>query len=450
MDCTRGYSTTTLMGLAVGTTESLIVALFPSDEWWQPTDRRPILPHQIPPERIENLWLLEGGRGCGKTETCSRYFTAYMRKHPGFRGRIIAPTFGDAVESCIEGPSGLLAVDPALHGGWRPSAPGGAKIVWPNGSEALVLGTNSPRDVERLRAGGNRHIDWWEELAANPQLKRAWDQASMGLRLGKHPHSIASTTPRNTRAYREIRREADCIRHATIDDNPNLNEEWKERQKRKYAGTRLGRQELRGELLDDVDGALWQHKHIDAGRVDFCPELVRAAVAIDPAATSGPEADDTGIIAGGIGVDGHVYITHDRTCHISPDKWGRRAVNLYEETKADYIVAEVNNGGEMVEAVIRTVNYLVPYRDVHASRGKQTRAQPVAVLFGNDELPIYVHMVGEFPELEDQMCTWVPGEDDSPDRMDALVWLVTDLLLEAEEYVEVTEFYEPVKIGPQI
>jgi phage terminase large subunit-like protein len=440
-----------MSGLAAGTTEQLIVTMFPSDEWWTARDRPPLQPHQIPPEVIDHLWLLEAGRGGGKTEACARYFTAYMRKHPGFRGRIIAPTFGDAVESCIEGPSGLLSVDPELRDGWKPSAPGGAKIIWPNGSEALVLGTNSPRDVERLRAGGNRHIDWWEEAAANPQLKRAWDQASMGLRLGENPHSIASTTPRNTRAYREIRAEATCVRHATIDDNPHLNPSWKEKQKRRYAGTRIGRQELGGELLDDVEGALWNHRHIEAGRVERAPELVRAAVAIDPAATSGPEADDTGIISGGIGVDGHVYIIADRTCHLSPDKWGQRAVATYDEIMGDYIVGEVNNGGEMVEHVIRTVSRnRVPFRSVHASRGKQVRAQPVAVLFGNDELPAYVHIVGVLPELEDQLTTWVPGEDESPDRLDALVWLVTDLLLEAEETEEVLEFYDPVQIGPQV
>lgn len=425
---------------------------------WEPKDRPPLEAHQIPPSEPFDLWLLEAGRGAGKTEACARYFASHMRAHPGYRGRIIAPTYGDAVEACIEGPSGLLSIDPEIH--WAPSAPGGSKVIWPNGSEALVFGTPTPRDVDRLRAGGNRHIDWWEEMAANPQLQDAWDQAAFGLRLGANPHAIASTTPRNTSAYVAIRKTKGMriVRvTATIFDNPHLPKATVEMLKTKYEGTRLGKQELLGELIEDVEGALWTRKMIEACRVDpeDAPDLAVCEVAIDPAATSGPSSDDTGIIGGGIGVDGEVYITHDRTCHLPPDGWGSRAVRLYKQTHADGIVGETNNGGEMVEHVISTIDPRVPFFSVHASRGKQTRAQPVASLYGanppNEKRPPKIHHVGFFPELEDQMCTWVPDEGDpSPDRMDALVWLVSHMLLEDEEEVSIEEYHEPVRIGADL
>lgn len=399
---------------------------------WEPEGRAPLQPHQIPPEGVWSLWLLEGGRGCGKTEACSRYFAAWMREHPGARGRIVAPTFGDAVEACVEGPSGLLAIDPQVR--WLPSAPGGSKVLWPNGSEALVLGTPFLRDVDRLRAAGNRHLDWWEEMAANTQLGRAWDQAQLGLRLGEHPHSIASTTPRTTDDYRRLRGLAGAtVTHATLFDNPHLPAEFVARMRARYEGTRLGRQELHGELIEDVQGALWTRRVLDACRVASHPELVRVVVAIDPAATSGQDADDTGIVVAARGVDGDCYVLADRTCHLAPEGWGQRAVRAYRSFDADRIVAEANQGGEMVEHVIRTVDAAVPVKLVRASRGKQTRAEPVAALFGAPpKRPARVHLLGGFPELEDQLCAWVPGDARSPDRLDALVWAVTELMLEAQ------------------
>jgi phage terminase large subunit-like protein len=297
-------------------------------------------------------------------------------------------------------------------------------------------------------------------MAANAQLKGdrpdngAWDQAQLGLRLG-HPHSIASTTPRNTRAYKEVRQLADHIRHATIFDNAaNLPESFLERMRKRYEGTRLGRQELYGELLTDVAGALWTMRVIDAGRilndVDV-PDLVRSVVAVDPAATSGPNADDTGIIVIALGVDWELYVLEDRTCHLDPDGWGQRAVRAYRKHKADMIVAEVNNGGEMVEHVIATADPRVPVKTVHASRGKAIRAQPIASLYGNPpKREPRVHHVGAFPELEDQLTTWVPGEENSPDRLDALVWGATELLLEETEDISIEEDYEPVSIGPDV
>lgn len=420
---------------------------------WEAENRPALEPHQKPPadflERNAHHWILEAGRGAGKTEACSRYYAKWMHMHPGARGRIIAPTFGDAVEACIEGPSGLLRVDPDVT--WHPNAVGGAKVTWPNGSVALVVGTPQPRDVDRLRAGGNREIDWWEEMAANPQLKDAWDQAAFGLREG-WPHTIASTTPRNTTPYREIRAlEKTCFTRASLFDNPHLPKVFVEKMIKKYEGTRLGRQELRGELLDDIEGALWTRFIIDAAKVTELPEMVRVCVAIDPAATSSEESDDTGIVVVGHGTDGWGYILEDKTCHMKPGEWGIRAARAFYKWKADYIVGEVNNGGEMVEHVIATVDPRIPFVSVRASRGKQTRAQPVAALYGDGrKRPSRIKHYGGFPELEDQMCTWVPGEEDSPDRMDALVWGITEMFLAEEEEVQMVEVWEPETIGADL
>jgi phage terminase large subunit-like protein len=422
---------------------------------WHPEGRPDLEPHQRPPEKFlrreSNFWLLEAGRGAGKTEACSRYCAERAHQVPGMRGRIIAPTMGDAVEACIEGPSGLLRVDPDCT--FHPNATGGAKVTWPNGSVMLVIGTPQPRDVDRLRAGGNRELDWWEEAAANTQLKEAWDQAAFGLREG-FPHRVMSTTPRNTTAYRVIREEDGiCFTRASLFDNPHLPPEFVAKMKKKYEGTRLGRQELRGELLDDVEGALWTRFSIDSGRIapTDAPEMHTVVVAVDPAATSTEDADDTGIVVIGHGVDGWGYVLDDRTCHMPPDGWGTRVARTFRKYNADYVVGEVNNGGEMVEHVIATVDPRIPFHPVRASRGKQTRAQPVASLYGDGKArPSRIKHVGSFPELEDQMTTWVPGEEDSPDRMDALVWGITELFLDEGEEDQIVEYWEPEQIGADL
>lgn len=355
-----------------------------------------------------------------------------MIENPRHRGRIIAPTYGDAVEACVEGPSGLKAINPDVQ--FHPATPGGSKVTWPNGSEALVFGTNSPRDVDRLRAGGNRHIDWWEEVAANPHLRKAWNQADLGLRLGDHPHSIGSTTPRQTKDYAGVvgsdwvgvrNLPGTVITHATLYDNPYNSTEWVERMRSRYEGTNLGRQELYGQLVGEIEGALWQQAQIEQYRVSETPELVRIVVAIDPAVTAGDNSDDTGIVACGKGVDGHAYVLKDHTCHLPPQQWAARAINLFHELDADRVIAETNNGGDLVETVLRTQDERVPFSKVHASRGKRTRAEPIAALYEQGK----VHHLGGLPQLEDQMCMWVPGDEASPDRIDALVWALTELMM---------------------
>ena len=385
-----------------------------------PTDRRPS-PIRSRPTGSGGCGCSRAVAGAGKTEACARYFARYMREHPGTRGRIIAPTNGDAIEACVRGPSGLLSIDPEIR--FVAASAGGGKCFWANGSEALVIGTAAPRDVERMRAAGNRDLDWWEEMAANSQLGPAWDQAAFGLRSGR-PHSIASTTPRPTLDYRRVRGEPGVVRtHATLLDNPYNPPERIERMQARYGGTNLGRQQLDGELIDDTPGALWRRAFFEH-RLESA-DCTRIVVAVDPAVTSGERADDTGIIVCGIDADGEGYVLADETCHESPDGWARRVVDAYDRWQADSVVVEVNQGYELVTTVLQAARADLPIRTVHASRGKVTRADPIALLYEQGR----VHHVGSFPLLEDECCTWLPNTANSPDRLDALVWGLTDLML---------------------
>lgn len=398
---------------------------------WEP------LPHQEPPNFDDagswRFWMLYGGRGIGKTDGGAVGFDSYMRSHPGVRGRIIAPTLGDAREACVVGVSGIRAHNPNV----RFDVSKGV-LTWPNGSRARIFGAHTPDDVERLRAGGNSHFDWYEELAAWRKLEETWQQADYGLRLGEQPRGIITTTPKPRPLIRWLLGQfverlgpppKVSLSRATTDDNPHLAASVRERLYAQYQGTRLGRQELQGELLEDIEGALWSWATLDDFRVEDMPELSRVVVAIDPAVTSGEHSDETGIVVAGLGVDGHGYVLADRTCRLSPDGWASRAIVAWSEFDADRIVAEVNNGGEMVERVIRIIDSSVPYRAVHASRGKRVRAEPIAALYEQGR----VHHVHAFPELEDQMTTFLPeGNAKSPDRVDALVWALTDLMVDRQ------------------
>lgn len=387
------------------------------------------LPHQVPPEGEWSTWLLLAGRGAGKTDACAAYIDAHVKGppcipgiHGGHRPAIIAPTLGDALEACVNGPSGLKAHNPSVT---SVQTTGGTYVRWPNGAEAKLFGAYSPDDVERLRAGGNRCIAWAEELAAWRHLDDAWDHLQFGLRLGPHPRVVTSTTPKNRKLLRNLISDAStAITRASTYDNPHLADVVLQRFEQRYAGTRLGRQELNAELLEDVDGALWTYDMFDPCR--DMPDMQRVVVAIDPAATSKRTSDDTGIIVGGLGVDGRGYIIADRTCHLGPDGWARRAVYAFDEFHADRIVAEVNNGGEMVEHTVRTVRRGIPYKAVHASRGKAIRAEPVAALYEQAKIS---HAEG-LADLEAELTTWTPDSGWSPGRLDATVWVLTELMVQ--------------------
>ena len=378
-------------------------------------------PHQRAPEGTDwYLWLLLAGRGTGKTDACAYYVDEYMKANPGHRGAIIAPTLGDAVSACVTGPSGLLAHNPTVRMRTRG---GGTDVYWPNGSECHLFGASGPDDVERLRAGGNRHVAWLEEFAAWRRMQECWDHMRFGLRLGDHPHAIASTTPKpRPLLLKLIENPTTRVTSAETDDNKFLDASVRQALYDAYGGTRLGRQELKGEVLRDVPGAIWNLAQIEADRVDIDPPLARVVIAVDPAVTANEDSDFTGISGGGLGVDGQFYVQRSNHYRLSPAGWAKKAIDLYEELEADRIVAEVNNGGDMVAATIRSIRKDVPITVIHASRGKTLRAEPVSALYEQHR----VHHVGTFLELEDEMCSF-PVANEHDDLVDSLVYLITDL-----------------------
>lgn len=335
---------------------------------------------------------------------------------------VIAPTFADARDVCIEGESGLLhLLPPSCVKIWRRSI---GDLVLFNGSRVRIFSADEP---ERLR-GPQHHRIWCDELGAWPS-REAFDQMLFGLRLGKDPRVIVTTTPRNTALMRELvaraGRDVVLTRGRTFDNKRHLAPVVLEQLKARYEGTRLGRQELEAELLEDLRGALFQRDQIDAGRVVASPELSRTIVAVDPAMSANTESDETGLIAAGRGVDGHVYILADWSGRFSPDTWARRAATLCREVGADTIVAEVNAGGELVSRLLRHSAPGLFVKNVRALRGKMARALPVAALYEQGR----VRHVGALPQLEDQMARFTEEEiaKKSPDRVDAMVWAVTEL-----------------------
>jgi phage terminase large subunit-like protein len=391
-------------------------------------------PHQVPPEGDWYLWIMLAGRGSGKTDALAHYVNEHALGppcHPHLRGghriAIIAPTQGDAVESCVDGPSGLRKHNPTI---WLSQSRGGQHVYWPNGASAKLFGASAPEDVERLRAGGNRCLAWLEELAAWRKLADAFDNMTFGLRMGRHPHAVASTTPKPRKQLIELLQRADTVRtHATTADNPHLDAKVRQKLYERYVGTRLGRQELEGQILEDVPGALWSRDRIDELRIWEEPPLGmrRVVISVDPSGGEGPENDEQGIAACGLGFDGHGYLLGDLTCKKQPEGWARVAVDAYHDYSANYIVAERNYGGDMVLATIRSVDRTVPVKLVTASRGKAVRAEPVASLAAQGR----IHQVGEWPEMEDELATWDPLDTTapSPNRLDAYVWGFTELLL---------------------
>lgn len=371
-------------------------------------------PEQLTPSGNWNVWLILSGRGWGKTRTGAEDVKAYGLAHKGSRIAIVAPTYADARDTCIEGDSGLLrrlplgAVDT-----WNRSL---GELILTNGTRYKLFSADEP---DRLR-GPQHHRAWCDELAAWT-YPDTWNQLQFGLRLGAHPQTVVTTTPRPVALIRELVSRADVhvTRGSTFDNAANLAPAALAQLQARYAGSRLGRQELMGEILDDNPGALWKREQIEARRVTQHPPLVRIAVAIDPAVTANEGSDETGIIVGGVGEDGHGYILDDKSLRGRPHEWARAAVTAYHTHRADRIFAEVNNGGDLVEATIRIIDPAIPYTAVHASRGKVTRAEPVAALYERGR----VHHVGTFPDLEDQLCSWEQGMS-SPDRLDALVWLL--------------------------
>ncbi len=391
---------------------------------------------------LRNTWLVTGGRGCGKTRLGAEWVNALVRGLSPFAaykyGRIalVGETLGDVREVMIEGPSGILAVSRGDRPRYEPSR---RRLVWDDGAVAQVF---SSEDPDSLR-GPQFEAAWCDEVAKWKNAQACFDMLQFGLRLGRRPIQLLTTTPKPVPLIRRLMAsdEVTVTRMRTMENAENLSANFISTVERRYAGTRLGRQELDGELIEDREDALWTRSDIEA--FTGCSEgssLARIVVAIDPPASSRRTSDACGIIVAGLDENGVGCVLHDGTMRAAkPQEWAARAVALYHRFQADAIVAEVNQGGEMVGNVISTVDASVPVKPVRASRGKWLRAEPVAALYAQGR----VRHVRRFPELEDEMCDF--GADGlsqgrSPDRVDALVWAITDLMLIRQGEPRVREF----------
>jgi phage terminase large subunit-like protein len=386
-------------------------------------------PNQLPPPGDWwQIWLLLAGRGFGKTRTLAEWVCEQVASGQASWIALVAATAADARDVLVEGESGILAVSPPW---FRPVyEPSKRRLTWPNGA---IARTYSAEEPDRLR-GPQHDAAVCDELGSWSRPE-TWDMLQFGLRLGRNPRCLVATTPRPIKLIRELLaregRDVVVTRGSTYENRANLAPGFFDQVIRKYEGTRLGRQELNAELLEDTPGALWSHGVIDVARQAAAPNLVRIVVAIDPAATSGEDADETGIVVVGKDNQGHGYVLADASGKYQPIEWAKIAISAYRTHKADRIVAEVNNGGEMVENTLRMVDPNIPFTAVRASRGKVTRAEPVSALYEQGRM----HHVGTFAQLEDQMTNFTTDFDRaaagySPDRVDSLVWGCTELLVE--------------------
>ena len=378
-------------------------------------------PKQATPPGDWTVWVLLAGRGFGKTRTGAEWVRENVVEGGARHVALVGPTAADVRDTMIEGESGLLSVFPEAE---RPKyEPSKRRVTFHNGATATAFSADEP---DRLR-GPNHDLAWADELAAW-RYPEAWDMLSFGLRIGKRPRVVVTTTPRPLPIIKTLLARPDAVvtRGSTFENRSNLASAFLTEIVARYEGTRLGRQELHAEILDDVLGALWSREMLEDARVIRVPDLTRIVVAIDPAISSNPNSAETGIVAAGVGTDGHGYVLEDRSLRASPNDWATEAVTLFHRLKADRIVAEANQGGDMVRHTLDTVERGIPVRLVHASRGKRVRAEPVAALYEQHR----IHHVGMFGPLEDQLCSWVPGESESPDRLDALVWALTELMVD--------------------
>jgi phage terminase large subunit-like protein len=394
-------------------------------------------PGQLPPSGDWRVWLLLAGRGFGKTRTGAEFVRARVGARTARRIALVAPTAADARDVMVEGESGLLAIAPPAD---RPLyEPSKRRLTWPNGAVATLFSADEP---ERLR-GPQHDFAWCDELAAW-RYPDAWDMLMFGLRLGDDPRAVVTTTPRPTKLIHALLADPKVVttRGATAENRANLAPAFLDQIVKRYQGTRLGRQELDAELLDDMPGGLWQRGIIEATRTSTAPEFSRVVVAIDPAVSASEHADETGIIAAGRDSNGHGYVLADASGRYAPAEWARIAIAAYGARQADRIVAEINNGGDMVEATLRMIDPNVPFSAVRAARGKVARAEPVAALYEQGR----IHHIGTFAQLEDQMCSFTSDFDRttagySPDRVDALVWAFTELLVEPRAGEGIFEAY---------
>lgn len=397
-----------------------------SEDWFFNARRE-----QLPPSWDWFIWLIMAGRGFGKNWSGANWLINQHMTGQAAHSGIVAATSSDLRRFCLEGPSGILSLAPN-H--WRPHyLTSKSKLVWPDDTETLLFTSEEP---ERLR-GPNLDKVWCDELGSWRLLDATWEMLMLCMRYGV-PQALVTTTPRPKAILRDLLKrkgkDVAITTGSTYDNVKNLAGRFVQEVITQYKGTKLERQEIYGELLDEFEGSLWSYATLDACRVTEHPELVRIGVGVDPAVSSQEGANLTGIVVGGLaGVNKHGYVLGDHSLRASPDQWATKAVSLYHQFNADFIIAEKNQGGEMVESTIRAVDPDVNVKLVHASKGKIARAEPIAAFYEQHR----IHHVGTFPEMEDEMCLFLPGESNlqqlksggsSPDRADALVWLMTELM----------------------
>lgn len=394
------------------------------------------MPHQLPPDGDWRTWVVLGGRGAGKTRAGAEWIRRMVEgAQPGQPGKarriaLVGDTYDQAREVMVNGDSGILAVSPPDR---RPKWIATRKmLVWPNGAQAQLF---SGQDPEGLR-GPQFDAAWVDEWAKWRNAEDTWNMLQFGLRLGDNPRACVTTTPRSTQVLRDLLvRPSTVYTHATTFENAaNLAPSFIDEVKSRYGNSRLGRQELNGELLGDVEGALWSLTDLDEMRLDQIPTLDRVVVAVDPAVTSKSNSDACGIVVVGARTDGtpdrwRAYVIADVSiAKAKPSDWAKRAVRAYHDYDADALVAETNQGGDLVETVVRQLDPFIAYLGVHATRGKAARAAPVAALYEQGR----VHHAEGLSSLEDQMCqmtaTGYAGQG-SPDRVDALVWALHHLMI---------------------
>lgn len=403
-----------------GLTKEELVALEYDWEFWA-RDK------QLSPKSDWATWLILAGRGWGKTRTGAEWVRTQVERNGKRRLAIVGATAADARDVMVEGESGILAVSPPK---FRPDyQPSKRRITWPNGAVATVYSADKP---DRLR-GPSHDAAWADELAAwrDPT---AWDMLLLGLRLGKMmAQVVVTTTPKPLPHIKKLLgRESVVVTKGTTYENlSNLSPRFKEEVLAAYEGTRLGRQEINAEILDDAPGSLWKRYQIDEFRVRKAPDCSEIVIGVDPEASSTDESAETGIVGCGKGAaDGHGYVLGDWTLRGTPAIWGRKVVYAFYKLKANRVIAERNNGGDMIAEVIKNIDDRVPVTLVWASRGKHTRAEPISTMAEKGE----IHHVGWFPELEDQLCQWTPGSGEkSPDRLDAMVWGMSDLFVKGPQ-----------------
>lgn len=402
------------------------------DFWARPTQRLP--------KGQWRCWFMKGGRGSGKTWTGAKVTNKWAKNNP--RILIIARTAYDARDTMIEGESGIMAQAPKQ---FRPVyEPSKRRLTWPNGAIALVRSADEPDSIR----GPQFHKAWGDELAAWRYGRETWDNVMFALRLGDDPQIVVTSTPRPTKLVKDILKLPGTIvtTDSTYANVENLAQSWATDIINRYKGTRTGQQELDGRVLEDNPDALWNRTLLDKFRVSRTPDLDEIVVAVDPMVKDLTAADirnegklessnehaETGIVVvGRAGIKGdteaHGYTLDDMSLQGTPLEWATVVVTAYHKYQADRIVAEANQGGALVKANIHAVDPTIPVELVYASRGKRTRAEPVSTIFEQGR----GHHMGAFAELEDQMCEWVPGMP-SPDRMDALVWGYTYLMVDPE------------------